>query len=89
MMPNGNQTAGLGRSIGYTSYNKPASITQGARTITFLDDSEHQRFKQVTPEGTTLYIAASACWRRCNNPGRQRRSGPNISRSAMPRSACA
>src|SRR5207253_1175978 len=31
--PNGNQTSGLGRSIVYTSYNKPASITQGTRTI--------------------------------------------------------
>src|SRR5579872_2918402 len=26
---NGNQTAGLGRSVSYTSYNKPSSITQG------------------------------------------------------------
>jgi hypothetical protein len=47
-----------GRSLVYTSYNKPSSITQGARTISFLDDTEHQRFKQVTPEGTTLYIGA-------------------------------
>jgi hypothetical protein len=54
----GNQTSGLGRTIVYTSYNKPSSITQGARTISFLDDTEHQRFKQITPEGTTLYIAA-------------------------------
>ena len=46
------------RSISYSSYNKPASITQGSRTISFVDDTEHQRFKQVTPEGTTLYIAA-------------------------------
>ena len=30
---NGNQTSGLGRRISYTSYNKPSSITQGARTI--------------------------------------------------------
>jgi hypothetical protein len=28
--PNGNQTAGLARTISYTSYNKPASITKGA-----------------------------------------------------------
>jgi len=41
---NGNQTSGLGRSIVYTSYNKPASITQGTRTISFLDDSEHQQW---------------------------------------------
>ena len=53
---NGNQTAGLGRSITWTSYNKPASITQGSRTLSFLDDPNHQRFQQVTPQGTTLYF---------------------------------
>jgi hypothetical protein len=29
-----------------------------SKCISFLDDTEHQRCKQVTPEGTTLYIAA-------------------------------
>jgi RHS repeat-associated protein len=56
--PNGNQTSGLGRSISYTSYNKPASITQGSSTLFFSDDIDHQRFKQVAPEGTTLYFDA-------------------------------
>jgi uncharacterized protein RhaS with RHS repeats len=42
---NGNQISGLGRSIVFTSYNKPASITQGTRTVSFLDDTKHQRFK--------------------------------------------
>jgi RHS repeat-associated protein len=65
----GNQTSGLGRSIVYTSYNKPASITQGARTISFVDDTEHQRYKQVTPEGTTLYIAGFGVLAEVNNPG--------------------
>jgi RHS repeat-associated protein len=65
---NGNQTSGLGRSIVYTSYNKPASITQGARTISFLDDTEHQRFKQVTPEGSILYIAAFGVLAELSNP---------------------
>ncbi|MDC7789639.1 DUF637 domain-containing protein [Rhodoplanes sp. TEM] len=55
--PNGNQTAGLGRTVEWTSYNRPASITQGSRTISFLHDTDHQRVKQVSPEGTTLYIA--------------------------------
>jgi RHS repeat-associated protein len=55
---NGNQTAGLGRAITWTSYNKPASITQGTKTVSFLDGTDHQRFKQVAPEGTTLYIKA-------------------------------
>ncbi len=56
--PNGNQTSGLGRSISYTSYNKPSSITQGAGTLFFSHDVDHQRFKQVSPEGTTLYFDA-------------------------------
>jgi hypothetical protein len=79
-----------GRSLVYTSYNKPSSITQGARTISFLDDTEHQRFKQVTPEGTTLYIGAFGVLAEVQNPGTTRRSGgPTISQSAMSRSACA
>jgi RHS repeat-associated protein len=55
---NGNQTAGLGRNITYTSYNKPASITQGTKTISFNDDTDHQRFMQTAPEGTTVYLNA-------------------------------
>ncbi len=66
---NGNQTSGLNRSITWTSYNKPASITQGARSISFLDDTEHQRFKQVTPEGTTLYIGGFGVLAEVTNPG--------------------
>jgi RHS repeat-associated protein len=56
--PNGNQTAGVGRSITYTSYNKPASITQGLSTLFFSHDVDHQRFMQQAPEGTTLYFDA-------------------------------
>ncbi len=56
--PNGNQTAGVGRSISYTSYNKPASITQGSSTLFFSHDTDHQRFMQQAPEGTTLYFDA-------------------------------
>ncbi len=56
--PNGNQTAGVGRSITYTSYNKPASITQGSSTLFFSHDVDHQRFMQQAPEGTTLYFDA-------------------------------
>src|SRR5439155_17213565 len=55
--------------ISYTSYNKPSSITQGARTISFLDDTDHQRFKQVTPEGATLYISAFGVLAELTNPG--------------------
>jgi RHS repeat-associated protein len=54
--PNGNELTGNGRATTWTSYNKPASITQGSHTISFLDDPEHQRFQQVTAQGTTLYF---------------------------------
>jgi hypothetical protein len=54
--PNGNQTTGLGRSITYTSYNKPSSITQGSSTLFFADDTDHQRFKQVSPEGDDVLL---------------------------------
>jgi hypothetical protein len=46
----------LGRSISYTSYNKPSSITQGSSTLFFNHDVDHQRYKQIAPEGTTLYF---------------------------------
>lgn len=54
----GNQTAELGRSISYTSYNKPSSITQGSATLFFSHDIDHQRFKQRAPVGTTFYFDA-------------------------------
>lgn len=58
----GNQTAGLGRTIGYTSFNKPASITQGAINVAFTHDIEHQRLKKIDVNGgsttTTLYLSA-------------------------------
>jgi len=56
--PNGNQISGLGRSISCTSYNKPSSITQGTGTLFFSHDVDHQRFKQVSPEGITCYFDA-------------------------------
>jgi RHS repeat-associated protein len=51
---NGNQTDGLGRHIDYASYNKPARITQGALSLTFADDVDHQRFQLSTYNGSTL-----------------------------------
>ena len=53
---NGNQTDGLGRSISYTSYNKPASITQGSTTLFFSHDPDHQRFKKNEQGTLTLYF---------------------------------
>jgi len=44
-------------------------LRQGTRTISFVDDTEHQRFKQVTPEGDTLYIAGFGVLAEISNPG--------------------
>jgi hypothetical protein len=38
---NGIQISGNGRATTWTSYNKPASITQGSSTIGFIDGSDH------------------------------------------------
>jgi RHS repeat-associated protein len=54
--PNGNETSGLGRTITYASYNEPSAITQGSSTLSFNDDVDHQRYKQIAPEGNTLYF---------------------------------
>ncbi|WP_316228456.1 RHS repeat-associated core domain-containing protein [Bradyrhizobium sp. SZCCHNR1039] len=55
---NGNQTAGLGRTIAYSAANMPTTVSQGARTIGLGYDPDHQRFMQTAPEGTTLYFSA-------------------------------
>jgi RHS repeat-associated protein len=60
---NGNETAGeTGKTLTYTSFNKPATITEGSNTVTFSHDTDHQRFKQVAQNGsttlTTRYVSA-------------------------------
>jgi len=57
--PNGSQLTGLGRNITWTSFNMPASITQGTNTIQFQYDVDHQRVIQIAPDGTTtIYLNA-------------------------------
>ena len=54
---NGNQTQGLGnRTVSYTSWDMPAKITRGTATLTYAYDANHERFRQVGPEGTTIYL---------------------------------
>jgi hypothetical protein len=53
----GNMTAGNGLSLTYASFNKPQSITRGSASVMFAHDSEHQRFKQISSAGETLYLA--------------------------------
>lgn len=54
---NGNQTQGLGnRTVSYTSWNMPAKITRGTASLTYAYDASHERFRQIGPEGTTIYL---------------------------------
>ncbi|MHB8474104.1 MAG: glycoside hydrolase family protein [Gammaproteobacteria bacterium] len=54
---NGNQLTGPnGRSIGYTSFNQPLSLTQGGKTNSFVYDGDHQRVMETTSDGTTITI---------------------------------
>jgi hypothetical protein len=78
--PNGNQTTGLGRSISYTSFNKPSSITQGSSTLFFSHDIDHQRFQEVSPEGPSGSTPS------CSSP--QAAGGTTTSARAVRCSAC-
>jgi YD repeat-containing protein len=53
---NGNQTGatGVGRTIAYNAANTPSTITQGALTLNFADDVDHQRYKQTIMQGSTV-----------------------------------
>ena len=53
---NGNLTSGAGRTLSWTSFNMPASITKGTTTDSFLYGPERQRVKQVSPAATTIYL---------------------------------
>lgn len=57
---NGNMFSGAGRSIGWTSYNKPDLITKGQTTVRFDYGPDRARYRQVKTVGTetttTVYI---------------------------------
>jgi RHS repeat-associated protein len=55
---NGNLIGGNGLTYAYASFNKPTQITRGTTTVSFDHDPEHQRFKQIAPGKTTLYLTA-------------------------------
>jgi RHS repeat-associated protein len=58
---NGNMTSRGGSWISWYSYNQPNKITSGSKWSQFAYDVNHQRWKQITVDGTgtttTLYIA--------------------------------
>lgn len=54
---NGNMKEGNGRTLEWTSFNMPASITKGNVSIGFSYGPEHQRIKQTKPGETIYYFA--------------------------------
>lgn len=56
---NGNLVSGAGRSITWTAWNMPASLTQGGQTQSWLYDTERSRYKLTAPGRTTWYINPS------------------------------
>ena len=48
--------AGTERSYTWTSFNMPATVSEGGKTIAFSYDAGHSRITQSAPEGTTTYL---------------------------------
>jgi len=53
---NGNQISGAGRSIQWTSFNKPSGISTANGYTGFAYDANHNRILKTTPTTTTAYI---------------------------------
>lgn len=53
---NGNQVSGAGRTLSYTSFNKPLTITRDTTTVAYAYDTERNRIKKTTNTSTTIYI---------------------------------
>ena len=51
---NGNMVSGGGRSIAYTSYDLPQTITRGFSTVTFSYGPERERYKRVDSTSAAL-----------------------------------
>ncbi|MHB1186400.1 RHS repeat domain-containing protein [Thiobacillus sp.] len=56
---NGDLTSGAGRSIAWTAWNMPASISSGGQTQSWLYGPEHSRYKFTAPGRTTWYLNPS------------------------------
>ncbi len=53
---NGNQISGAGRSLSWTSFNKPSGISTANGYTGFAYDASHNRVLKTTPTTTTAYI---------------------------------
>jgi len=52
----GNQTSAPGRTVGYSSFSLPKSVTTAEGTTTFLYDANHQRVVKQGPSETTISV---------------------------------
>ncbi len=57
---NGNMTSGAGRTIGYTSFNKPNAITDGGTTVNFYYGADKSRILKVVGSKRTIYVGLGA-----------------------------
>jgi RHS repeat-associated protein len=57
---NGNMVSGDGRSIAWTSFNKPETIQKGGVRLNFYYDAGHNRVKQDTGSRITYYLSSGA-----------------------------
>lgn len=53
---NGNLTGGGGRSVTWTAWNMPASVSYGGQSQSWLYGPEHERYRMVAPGRTTWYL---------------------------------
>jgi len=56
---NGNMETGNGRTITWSSFNKPTQITANGNTVSFNYGPDRARFKQQSNSDTTYYIGSS------------------------------
>lgn len=56
---NGNTISAPGRTMIWTSFDMPLTMTRGASGSTFLYGADHERVKQVRSDGTTIWYAGA------------------------------
>jgi RHS repeat-associated protein len=56
---NGNLTNGGGRTVAWTSFDMPSSITKGSASASFVYGPEHQRVRQDRNDDTTIVYAGA------------------------------
>jgi RHS repeat-associated protein len=52
----GNMLTGNGRTVTYTSFDMPSTISESGASDTFVYGPEHQRVKRQTATATTIYV---------------------------------